>query len=359
MNQEIKKVLNKIEQNGFEGYIVGGFVRDYLLCHASNDVDIATNALPKEIATIFGNSKELGTYGSFNLKTSHFNYDITTYRLELEYSNRKPSEVIYTNNLLDDLQRRDFTMNAICMNESGTIIDPLNGVEDIENKIIRSIGDPLLRLKEDPLRILRSIRFACTLNFSFDSKLESAIKELKNEVLTLSNYRIKKELDKILIHPNFEKGLSLLEQFGILTLLEIYPKNITYVDDVNGMWAQIITTRDFDFSKTEKKQIQAIQEILSQEEITAFTIFKYGLYLSSVAAKIKQIPDCEITQIYQSMPIKEYRDLNITFENIKQITNTTNEVTKEIQQNLIVKILQKELPNEKDEIIKYLKERRK
>lgn len=355
MNSEIKKVLKKIEQNGFEGYIVGGFVRDYLLCRASNDIDIATNARPKDIANIFGNSKELGNYGSYNLKTNHYNYDITTYRREKEFIGRNPREVIYTNNLMEDLQRRDFTMNAICMNSKGKIIDVMHGVEDMENKQIRMIGNPKKRLKEDPLRILRAIRFASNLDFELETNLKESIQEQAKDVLTLSNYRIKQEIDSILINPNFQKGLNLLEEFGILELLEIYPQNITYVDDVNGMWAQIITTRDFKETKNEKKQIEIIKEILTLKEISAQTIFDFGLYPTMVAAKIKGISKTSISKIYKKMPIKEYQDLNISFQEIKEITQTSNEETKKIQTQIIHQILNHSLKNKKEIIKKYLK----
>lgn len=356
MNSEIKKVLKKIEQNGFESYIVGGFVRDTLLCRATNDVDIATNALPRDILSIFGGLKELGGYGTLNMKTSHFNYDITTYRQEKEYVARKPKKVEYTNNLLTDLERRDFTINAICMNAKGKILDPFNGVKDLEEKIIRTIGEAKVRLQEDPLRILRAIRFACVLNFELEDSLQMAIENQKNEILKLSNFRIKQELDKILIHPNFQKGLALLEKFGILEILEIYPANINYVRDLNGMWAQIVTTRNFEFSRLEKKQINIIQEIIALEKITPITIFDYGLYPCLVASKIKQIPEVEITKMYKKMPIKELTDLNITFEEMKQITSLNQEKTKKMQKILIEKILLHQLKNKKDHIIKFLKE---
>ena len=357
MNSEIKKVLKKIEQSGFESYIVGGFVRDSLLCRATNDIDIATNALPKDILSIFGNSKELGNYGTFNLKTNHFNYDITTYRTEKKYNNRRPKTIIYTNNLLEDLQRRDFTINAICMNSKGKILDPLNAVEDLELKLIKTIGDPTTRIIEDPLRILRAIRFASTLDFNLEENLKKAIIEQSEKIRTLSNFRIKQELDKILISPNYKKGLKLLKEYKILDLLEIYPENeLTYVEDINGMWAQIITNRDLLFTKSEKKQINIIKELIALPEITSYNIFQYELYSVSVAAKIKGIPDKIITKIYKKMPIKEVKELNITFEEIKCITNITEKECKKIQEKLIKSVLKFEVKNKKDQLMKYIKE---
>lgn len=354
MKEEIKKVLNKIEQNGFEAYIVGGFVRDYLLHRESVDVDIATNALPKDIANIFGSSKELGTYGTFNLKTNHFNYDITTYRQESKYENRHPKKITYTSNLLEDLKRRDFTMNALCLTTKEQIIDIFNGVLDLENKIIRMIGNPKIRLREDPLRILRAIRFSCTLNLQLDEELSKAIQENKESILKLSNYRLKQELNKILLSPHFQKGFDLLTSFGILDLLELKPQSMQYVDDVNGMWAQINTKKDFGFTKIEKKQIETIKMILKEKEINSTMIFSYGLYPVLVAAKIKQIPMKEIMKIEKSMPIKKRQDLDMTFDEINQCANTSLKETKHLQNQIIDQVLKKQLPNQKEAIKKYI-----
>ena len=356
MKEEIKSVLNKIEQNGYESYIVGGFVRDYLLCRESTDVDIVTNALPKDIVRIFETLKEVGPYGTFNLKTNSFNYDITTYRVEALYKNRHPKEITYTNNLIEDLQRRDFTMNAICLTSTSQIIDLFHGVEDLENKTIRMIGNPNLRLKEDPLRILRAIRFACTLDFHLEPSLKKAIIKEKESILTLSNHCLKKELNKIWLSPNYQKGLDLLASLGLLELLEIFPTHIQYVDDVNGMWAQIMTTKDFEFTKLEKKQIASIRAILQEKEITHFTIYQYGLYPTLVAAKIKQIPTQEILQMEQEMPLKKASDLMISFESIKRITHTNKAETKEIYNQIIEQILNSQLKNQEEEILNYLKE---
>ena len=168
MDKNIYEILNKIEKCGFEAYIVGGYVRDYLLGIKSYDIDICTNALPKDIAKIFiGNVSNIN-YGSYKLTFNNYNFDITTYRRELEYTNRRPTKIEYTSNLLLDIERRDFTMNTIIMNKKGEIIDLLGGINDIQNKKIKCVGNPDNKLKEDPLRILRAIRFAITLNFSLD-----------------------------------------------------------------------------------------------------------------------------------------------------------------------------------------------
>ena len=175
MNSKIVNVLNKIEEHGFEAYIVGGFVRDYILGTESTDIDICTNALPKDIIKIFAIKKDIVNYGSINIKDGKYNYDITTYRMETNYDKRKPQKITYVNNLLTDIQRRDFTINSLCMNSSGQIIDLLNGKIDIDNHFIRVIGDLKQKLTDDPLRMLRAIRFATILDFRIDPLILSFI----------------------------------------------------------------------------------------------------------------------------------------------------------------------------------------
>ena len=140
LNKIIKNILTKIENKGFEAYVVGGYIRDLLVGISSYDIDICTNATPKELLTIFPNasSKNLG---GIDFKIKEYHIEITTYREEIKYKGRKPVEFNYINNLVSDLQRRDFTVNAICMNSKGEIIDLVGGIDDLRALKIRIIGD--------------------------------------------------------------------------------------------------------------------------------------------------------------------------------------------------------------------------
>lgn len=355
MNSEIKQILNKIEKNGFEAYIVGGFVRDYLLCRKTNDIDICTNALPKDIKEIFQSASSNGSYGSFNIKTKHYNVDITTYRKEFNYVKRHPSKIEYTNNLLEDLQRRDFTMNAICMNTKGKIINLMNGVEDLENKLICMIGNPLEKLKEDPLRILRAIRFSCTHHLNIEENLYHAMKENIKLIDELSKTRIKRELDAILLSENFEKGLNLLKEFDILPKLGIHFTQITYVNDVCGMWAQLEKIGELPFTKNEKKQIEQIEKLLKKEDITPYEIYEFGLYPVMVVAKIKKIPENRIAKMYKKLPITSRKDLKITFDEMKAILKKEPKEMKEVETKLIHLVVNGKIKNKKEALIEALK----
>lgn len=354
MEKNIKKILETLENEGYQAYLVGGYVRDYLLGVTSFDVDIATDALPKDIHRIFNSSKN--NYGSVNIKVDKLNVDITTFRKDLNYVNRRPSKVVYINNLKDDLERRDFTINAICMNKNGKIIDLLNGCKDLDRRTIKMIGSIDVKLKEDPLRIMRAIRFACILDFKIEDELYEKIKEYSHLVGDLSKERIKNELDKILISKNYKYGLELMKDTKISEVLEINYDDINYVDDLLGMWAQV-KVLNIPFTNVEKGNIIKITEVLDFGKIDNEILYKYGLYISRVAGKILNIKTTKISKMYNKLPIKSREDIDITSKEISSIVGV-GEVIGETYKIIEKEILNYRLKNKKSEILKYLEKRK-
>lgn len=352
MDKIIKNVLIELNKNGFEAYLVGGFVRDYLLGIKSYDIDICTTALPKDIYNIFNICAN--NYGGARLIIDNYNIDITTFRTDAKYSNRHPQEVKYITELKEDLKRRDFTINTICMDKDEKIIDILNGIEDLNNRTIKMIGDNEKRLEEDPLRILRAIRFATVLNFEMDNNLVNAIKNKKELVKTLSKDRVKNELSKILMSPNYQKGLDLLNELKISEELEIKYKDIIYTKDLIGMWAQI-KVKGIPFTNIEKSNIIDITEIVKGNSINNYTLFKYGLYVNLIAGMILNISSKKINQMYKKLPIKERKDIDIKGNEIIELLHIEGKKVNEVYIDLINKILNGSLKNKKGEIIKYLK----
>ncbi|MBO5120050.1 MAG: CCA tRNA nucleotidyltransferase, partial [Bacilli bacterium] len=175
------KLLEEITSRGFKAYIVGGFVRDYILGINSNDIDITTSATPKDIKEIFDDScLPSEDYGSVTVIMKGIRFEITTFRKEIGYiDNRRPAEIKYIDDLYEDLLRRDFTINTICMDQNGEIVDLLNGREDLEMGIIRTVGVSKERFEEDVLRILRAVRFATILDFKLDNEVIEAIKDTR------------------------------------------------------------------------------------------------------------------------------------------------------------------------------------
>ena len=354
MEKNVKKILETLENESYQAYLVGGYVRDYLLGVTSFDVDIATDALPKDIHRIFNSSKN--NYGSVNIKVDKLNVDITTFRKDLNYVNRRPSKVVYINNLKDDLERRDFTINAICMNKNGKIIDLLNGCKDLDRRTIKMIGSIDVKLKEDPLRIMRAIRFACILDFKIEDELYEKIKEYSYLVGDLSKERIKNELDKILISKNYKYGLELMKDTKISEVLEINYDDINYVDDLLGMWAQV-KVLNIPFTNVEKGNIIKITEVLDFGKIDNEILYKYGLYISRVAGKILNIKTTKISKMYNKLPIKSREDIDITSKDISSIVGV-GEVIGETYKIIEKEILNYRLKNKKSEILKYLEKRK-
>ena len=189
------KVLNKITDFGYQAYIIGGYPRDLYLKRSSVDIDICTDATPMEIVNIFNEVVTTNSeYGSVVIIVDKIRFEITTFRSEGKYVNyRKPSVVKYIDSLEEDLKRRDFTINTLCIDKDSNEIDLLNAKSDLDNKIVRMVGNPKIRLKEDVLRILRAVRFATILNFELEPVLKAYIKKYAHLVKKLSKERIREE----------------------------------------------------------------------------------------------------------------------------------------------------------------------
>ena len=356
-------VLERIEENGFEAYIVGGYVRDYLLGFESGDIDICTNARVKELLDIFSDINVTSNeYGAVKIVTNQLRIDITTYRRDLKYNgNRRKVEIEYVDNLIDDINRRDFTMNTLCMNKDKNIIDILGGQEDIENKIIRCVGNIDDRINEDPLRMLRAVRFATTLGFTIEEELYRKLKDNKHLIDQLSRERIKEELNKILVSKNAIMGLNMLEDLGFLPYIGIEVNNdIVNIADICGMYSQLELTKDFPFSKEEKENIKIVKNILNYGNIDDNVVFSYGLYLSMVAGDILGIDKDVITNIDKNLVIRRYKDIDISSEEICEILDSKpGKIISEVYDDLKNVILSRDLDNNNDSIREYIFNNRK
>lgn len=198
----VSYIIDALHRAGFEAYTVGGSVRNSLLFKAVDDYDITTSASPDEVKSVFKNLRLIETgikHGTVTVMYEGVPYEVTTYRVDGEYGdNRHPKSVEFTRRLEDDLARRDFTVNAMCYNDRDGLVDLYGGRADLENRIIRTVGDPSARFSEDALRILRALRFASVLNFEIDGETSSAIFNLHHLLANVSYERVLVELKKLL-----------------------------------------------------------------------------------------------------------------------------------------------------------------
>lgn len=198
----VREVMDILRKNGFEAYIVGGCVRDSLLGKTPYDFDICTDAKPYEMQKLFAgyNTVETGLkHGTLTVISHHKPVEVTTYRSDGEYKDhRRPEQVVFQTSLEEDLKRRDFTVNALCCSNNSDIIDMFGGRQDLNDKIIRCVGDPQKRFDEDALRIMRGLRFACVLGFEIEKNTAAAMKRQAKFLKEISAERIFTELTKLL-----------------------------------------------------------------------------------------------------------------------------------------------------------------
>lgn len=205
-------ILKTFNKNGYEAYFVGGCVRDYLLGEEFSDIDITTNALPEEVKKIFRKSIDTGIqHGTVTILVNGEGYEVTTFRTEDEYTNhRAPEKVEFVNNLREDLDRRDFTINAMALDSNGVLFDYHNGEKDLSSGVIRTVNNPNERFYEDALRMLRAFRFSSKLDFELEKDTLEAIKKNAELIKFVSIERIVNEFKKLLSGKGNLRSLELL-----------------------------------------------------------------------------------------------------------------------------------------------------
>ena len=224
---KINYILETFWQNGFEAYCVGGSIRDSVMGIATGDWDITTSALPEETKALFKTEKIIDTgikHGTISIIIDHEAIEVTTFRIDGKYSdNRHPENVSFTRNLNEDLKRRDFTVNTLAYSEKTGLVDLCDGLSDIENKIIRTVGKAEKRFNEDGLRIMRALRFASTLGFTIEEETKKAIHNQKELLKNISVERISVELNKLLLGKNVFNILTEFSDVFAIIIPEIEP----------------------------------------------------------------------------------------------------------------------------------------
>lgn len=372
-NKDVCEALNKLETNGYKAYLVGGAVRNMFLGEDIFDYDITTNAKPKEIKLLFSKHKQYtvgekhGTVCVFLGKTK---IDITTFRKEEKYEdNRHPSKVHFTDDLEDDLTRRDFTINSICIDKNNQVIDKFDGQKDIQNKTIKAIGDPKTRFEEDSLRILRALRFQCRYNFKIDRKTEKAMFECAPLLKNISKERCKSEL--LEIFKGKTKQYTINKYLPILNNLLPFTRVDKKIDKLTDPYFVLA----YALSKTEgynlkslkfsKKEIDYINDLLKATKIKIDNQYQVIKSLSTPNKKnvlkyLNELHDKKAEEIYKNNTHAaiELKDLKITGYELIQLGFTGPDI-KKVQNKLLDVIFKNKLKNNKKDITEYLKKNKK
>jgi len=218
--EKVNEIINTLMAAGYEAYAVGGCVRDSLLSRIPKDWDITTSAYPEQVKALFRRTIDTGIqHGTVTVMSGKEGFEVTTYRIDGEYEDgRHPKQVSFTRELSEDLRRRDFTINAMAYNPESGLVDLFGGQEDLNNRIIRCVGNPEERFNEDALRIMRAVRFAATLDYEIDEATAKAAQTLAPNLKKISAERIQAELTKLLTSHHPER-LKTAYELGILDII--------------------------------------------------------------------------------------------------------------------------------------------
>ena len=369
VNNNVKLVLRMINDHNYSAYIVGGAVRDYLLGKPINDYDVTTNAKPEDLISIFSGYKLITTgikHGTVGVVVKGEVIEVTTFRKESNYSDyRRPDEVIFVNELYEDLSRRDFTINALAYDDK--VIDYFDGIYDIENKIIRTVGNPYIRFEEDPLRILRALRFSAKLDFEISYETSEAILNTYQLLDKISVERIMIELDKMLSEFSFSKILDKYYQvfkylfnFKVDKLVYNLTNNhfINYCLFFNNVEDEYLTEM-LNKYKIKKSLIRKICNVLFiyksdiKNEFDMLMLLKDFEYEEvEYGLKVKEILDnCNNINLkeFKSKIIK-LKDLKVNGTHFMKL-NVPKEKIGYILDSLLVEVIKKELENEEEFLI--------
>ena len=289
--QKVKFIIDKMYEKGYEAFIVGGCVRDSILGITPNDYDITTNAKPEEIIDIFKGFKIIDNgikHGTVGIIIEKEVYEITTYRIEGEYeNNRRPKNVEFALDIEDDLKRRDFTINAIAYNDKLGIIDKFDGIKDIKNKIVKTVGNPDERFNEDGLRLVRAIRFSSKLNFKIEDKTLKSIYKNVDIIKNISKERITDEFTKMILSDK-PQDIILLYKTGIFKSIGIfsYINKEKYEDLEQEL--QVLNNCESNLVK----RMAMLEYIIKKKKIPSRSIVDNLVYSNKIKKECKILVEC-------------------------------------------------------------------
>ena len=364
-------VLEKFNEAGYEAYFVGGCVRDYLLNDEFSDIDITTNALPEEVKQIFRKSIDTGIqHGTVTILVDEDSFEVTTFRTEDDYINhRTPEKVEFVSDLKEDLDRRDFTINAMALDSSGKLYDYHCGERDLRNKVIKTVNNPNERFFEDALRMLRAFRFSSKLGFEIEENTLKAIKNNAELIKFVSIERIVNEFRKLLTGRGNKRSLELLLDSNLNNYIPFLDEISKIIDFSNYTFCQSLyilskindisfeKLKELKLSNKEIKQIKIYEKI--NEEFSSNVPLEIILYnydvndVSFIASYSNYCDNEDIERI--KLPIKSFNDIAITsMEIISIIDKPAGPWIKEIIKKLEEDIILYKIDNTKKDILDFL-----
>ncbi|HFE2093722.1 TPA: CCA tRNA nucleotidyltransferase [Staphylococcus aureus] len=388
--EQARPILEQIQDNGFEAYYVGGSVRDYVMGRNIHDIDITTSATPDEIESIFSNTIPVGKeHGTINVVFNDENYEVTTFRAEEDYvDHRRPSGVTFVRDLYEDLQRRDFTMNAIAMDTAYKLYDYFDGQQDINNRIIRTVGIAEERFQEDALRMIRCLRFQSQLSFDIAMETFEAMRTQMADIKFLSIERIVIELTKLMRGINVEESFNHLKSLKAFNYMPYFEQldmnqiNVTEPIDLELLIAIVSVKFDINYSlkplKLSNRQVKdinqyiqimnALPSIITKEQLKMF-VYDYDTNLIKnvmVAADVLKANDIQgheplivnlqtIDETLHRLPMHNRKDMMVNGGVLMAHLNAkSGPWLKDVLRQIEIAIVTGKVSNEETEILKWV-----
>jgi len=378
LTQNVERLINIAKSYGFDAYAVGGCVRDSLIGLTPKDWDITINCPPEKTKEIFKDFKTFDTgikYGTVSVMIEEEIFEVTTFRAEKEYKDfRHPDELTFSDDINEDLKRRDFTVNAMAYNPSKGLVDLFGGQNDLENKILRCVRNPKERFFEDPLRILRGIRFASCLGFEIEEETKNEIFRQKELIKHISKERVMAEFDKMFLNSSsVGKYLSEYEEVVKISLctndIEQAKKYIDNTNDLSVKWALILLNSDITklkLSNQLKKEcniLKSFENVDFKQSLTEirYLVKKYGIETVTKIIEFKKAMGNNMADAQKNInEIKEknlccaLKQLAVNGNDLKEQGITEKTKYKDILDYLLNLVIEEKCENKKDELIKRI-----
>ena len=379
--QTAKKIVSTLKENGFDAYIVGGAVRDTLLRMELHDIDITSSAKPHQVMKLFEDTKPTGIkYGTVTVFMRGEGFEVTTFRTDGPADdNRHPDYVVYGDSIEEDVLRRDFTINGILMTDTGDIIDYVSGQDALKQKVIQTIGDPVIRFSEDALRMLRACYFQAKLNFDINRETLEAMRIQGPLIQTLPSERVFNEFIKLIKSPHHLRALKTMQEVsydalipGLKKTIDFYVKH-DYEVHIDPFFALATYFHEDDMSywpfsnKHRHKYVKAANRAKRKTPITNQDLYEDGLEIMTLAGRLLNLlygmpfKAKKLQDMYDQLPLKSVVDLKIKSKEMMALAHKkAGAWIKETQEDMVQRILKGELENTREALFiefrtKYLK----
>lgn len=330
MEREIQVIMQTFIDNNFQIYLVGGYVRDFLLGTSPQDADFATDARPEQIENLFPKTLALGkSFGTITIIGEQGTYEVTTFRRDVGSQNfRKPEQVVYATTLREDVARRDLTINGLAMTINSEIVDLVGGQTDLAARVIRTIGEPQQRFAEDALRILRAVRFASRLQFVIEATTLAAIDRCAKHLRHIAKERLRKEWELIVTAENY-KRVTIPQTVAQVCFGESWELILTFPEikhvSVTQFWAfvALVSGADWRYTKAEKRLAQLVQQRWQQPVSLRYLDLSEAevVNLEQMIAAWQQLSfdEAKVRTIYQQQLIHSRHDLAVRAQDFEAI----------------------------------------